>query len=278
MATTMQRPLSFVPRLVRRYGALAAMTPKFFLAYSIWVWMQWAVQAMAMTITVYFWRAVYGEQTVIAGLSQAQTLNYTLLALVFSPLAFNTSFIYWFGHLLKEGQIAIELLRPLDFQGGQYVSRVAELVMDLVMQTPLLILAVVVFGVRLPTDPLTWAVFVVSALIGHAVLFFFDWTVACLSFYTTENWGLSVVRYGIGLFASGMLVPLALMPDWLRGVLLALPFAQSLYVPLAFLTGITPLAEAPRLWALQLLALAVLIVVSRAVFSVAIRRVTVQGG
>lgn len=265
-------------RLVRRYGAPAAMAPKFFLAYSIWVWMQWAVQIIAMTITVYFWRAVYGDEMALNGLTREQTLTYVLLALVFNPLAANTAMTYWFGHLIKEGQIAIELLRPVDFQGAQYVWRLSELLFDLLLQTPLLVFAVLIFGLRLPTDPTVWATFVVAALLGHAVLFCFDWILGCPSFYITENWGLSVVRYGVSLFASGQLVPLALMPDWLQRLVGALPFAQALYVPVSILSGITPLTDLPRLWAMQLVALVLLLAASRVIFSLAIRKVTVQGG
>ena len=35
----------------RVYGALAAMEPKLFLAYRIWVWMEFIVQIVAMTIS-----------------------------------------------------------------------------------------------------------------------------------------------------------------------------------------------------------------------------------
>ncbi len=266
-----------INRVVRRYGAMAAMAPKFFLAYSIWVWMEWVVQAIALTITAFFWRSVYANQSVIAGLDQQQTLNYVLLAQVFMVLAHNTSMIYHFGDLLKEGKIAVELLRPLDFQAAQYTWRLAEMGVGLVLQIPLFVIALFL-GLQPPWDARVWAAFLLTALLGHAILFCFDWLLGCVAFYITEIWGLSVARYGFTLFASGQLVPLALMPDWLQGSLVVLPFAQALYVPLALLTGITPLSDAPRIWLMQLATLAVLLPLSRWVFSVSIRRVTVQGG
>jgi ABC-2 type transport system permease protein len=110
------------------------------------------------------------------------------------------------------------------------------------------------------------------------VVFCFDWLFACLAFYTTETWGLGMVRQSIGVFFSGALIPLALMPEWLRSVCQGLPFVQALYVPVSLLSGITPLSEAPRLWLGQLAWLAGLLVASRAVFRIAIRKVTVQGG
>jgi len=73
-------------------------------------------------------------------------------------------------------------------------------------------------------------------------------------------------------------VPLNMMPDWLRTLTSALPFVQSLYVPVSLLSGITPVSEAPRLWLVQIAWLVSLALVSRLVFRVAVRAVTVQGG
>jgi ABC-2 type transport system permease protein len=50
------------------YAAIATMVPKLFLAYSLWVWMEFFVQILAMTIFVYFWRAVYSGTSQIGGL------------------------------------------------------------------------------------------------------------------------------------------------------------------------------------------------------------------
>lgn len=259
------------------YWAFAAMTPKLFLAYRIWVWMDFFVQILAMTIFVYFWRAVYASNPTLGGLTLDQTLNYVLLAQVFAPLA-QTHVIFDLGYGIREGMIGIELLRPVDFQGRHYVANLAELVLALILRIPLLVIAVLVFGVTLPGDPLVWLAFLVSVVLGNAVIFFFDWILACMAFYTTEVWGWSVLRYGIGLFFSGALIPLAIMPPTLQAITLALPFAQALYMPVSILSGLTPLSEVPQVWLGQLLWTIGLFAASRLVFRFAVRAVTVQGG
>lgn len=259
------------------YGAIAAMTPKTFLAYSVWVWMEMFVQIITMIVFVAFWRALYANTNTIAGLSVQQTLNYILLARICSPLTYTIG-IGYFGRLLREGQLAIELLRPLDFQGQTYVAGLGQTITSLVLHVPLVLVAVLSFGLQLPLDPLVWACFLLATLLGHTALFFFDWTLSCLSFYTTEVWGLIVVRYNLGLFFSGMLLPLVMMPEWLQGLVNVVPLAQALYLPVSLLAGITPLAEAPRVLLIQLLWLVGLLVLSRFVFSIAVRKVTVQGG
>jgi ABC-type uncharacterized transport system permease subunit len=49
-------------------------------------------------------------------------------------------------------------------------------------------------------------------------------------------------------------------------------------VPVSFLSGIATFSDAPRLWLIQLIWLLALLILSRLVFSRAVRKVTVQGG
>jgi ABC-2 type transport system permease protein len=259
------------------YAALAGMVPKLFLAYRLWLWMEFFVQILSLTIFVFFWRAVYASSATLGGLNLQQTLNYIILAQILVPII-QTRAIFQFGFIIREGQIAVELLRPVDLQGRYYVESLTNLALTLLLKVPLLVLGVAVYGLQLPSDPAVWAAFALSLLLGHAILFCFDWIFACLAFYSTETWGLSVVREALAAFFSGALLPLNMMPAWLQSLTLALPFAQALYVPLAFLSQITPLSDAPRVWLVQLAWLAALLVLSRWVFRVAVRTVTVQGG
>jgi ABC-2 type transport system permease protein len=271
--------LSALRRKATIYAGIAAMVPKSFLAYSIWVWVELFTQVLTMAIMTFFWRAVYASAggATIGGLTLQQTINYVLIAQILAPML-ESRFIFTLGSMLREGQISVELLRPVDLQARFLVESVAELATDLVIKAPLLLVAWLLFGLELPASPALWAAFMVALLLGRVVFFCFNWLFASLAFYTTETWGLSVLYEGIAKFFSGALLPLALLPGWLRAIAHALPFAQVLYAPVALLTGITPLAQAPAVWLTQLAWLAGLAVVSRVGFGIALRKVTVQGG
>jgi viologen exporter family transport system permease protein len=266
-----------IRRTFNIYSAIAAIVPQQFLAYSIWVWMQYVVQILSMTIFVYFWRAVFANTSTLGGLNLQQTLNYILLAQILMPVI-ETRDVFRFGFLIRSGQVAIELLRPLDFQLRFYVENLAFLAIFVVQKLPLFLIAWLVFGLQLPADPLAWGAFAISLILGQSALFFFDWTFACLAFYSTETWGLSVLRVGVGTFFSGALIPLTMMPGWLATLANALPFAQAIYIPISFFSGITPVTSAPQVWLIQLFWLVGLVAISRWVFGIALRRVTVQGG
>jgi len=270
--------IAAVRRQASIYGSFASMAPKLMLAYSIWVWMEFIVQSMSLVIFVAFWNAVYADQATIGGLNLNQTLNYIILARIFAPLAMNTGMVFRFGRMLREGQIGIELLRPVDFQVANYTSSFAFILTDLVMQIPLAIVGWLLFRYQLSTDPWVWGAFVISVLLGNLYVFFFDWILGCTAFFITETWGLGVLRFAIAGFFSGALIPLVMMPDWLRAIAAALPFSHALYIPVALLSGILPASDAPRIWLGQIAGIIVLGFLSRLVFRLSVRKVTVQGG
>jgi ABC-2 type transport system permease protein len=269
--------LSSLRRKTSTYAAFAAVVPKQFTAYTIWIWMDLTVQVVWLIVMSFFWRAVYEGQNTLGGLAFTQTLNYILLAQVLTPLLRGDA-LFTFGHLVREGMIAVELLRPIDFQGRYYAEALAGMATQLVIRIPLLIVAVLFFDLHLPSNPLVWGAFLLALLLGHAILFCFDWIFGCLSFVSTEIWGLSVVREGLATFFSGALIPLVMMPGWLRSLTEALPFAQTLYAPVAILTGITPLEQAPFTWLVQLAWLLGLLIASRLLFRIAVGHVVIQGG
>lgn len=266
-----------IRRKTSAYSAIGATIPKIYLAYQSWFWANLILNTITLTIFVFFWRAVYADTDTIAGLDLQQTLNYILLAQVFYPLT-NTWLIFEFGFSLREGGIAHALLRPVDFQLSYYVQYLVRTATDLVLQIPIALVATLIFGLQWPSEPLIWLAFTISAFLGRSVLFFFDWMLACLTFYTTETWGLGVLVFGVELFLSGSLIPLVMLPDSTQMIASMTPFAQALYVPLSILSGIVPLENAPSLWLTQIAWLFALGLLSRLVFRTAIKKVTVQGG
>ncbi len=259
------------------YGAMASIAPKEFLTYRTWFWVGMILNVIAMTIFVFFWRAVYATTNTIGGMDLQQTLNYILLARVFTPLM-DMNMIFEFGYNLREGAMAIVMLRPVNLQGSYFVYSLTHMASFLIWEIPMALVATFVFGLQWQTDPLVWGAFLITVFLGHAVLFFFDWILGCLTFYTTEVWGLGVLVEGVSQFFSGGLVPLVMMPGWLQTLTHAMPFAQALYAPLSVLTGIVPLSQVWQVWLVQLAWIAGLGLASQLVFRIAIRKVTIQGG
>lgn len=271
--------LNALRRGARAYTAIAAMFPKQFAAYTAWVWAEMLVQLLSMVVFAYFWRAIYASApgATLGGLALTQTLNYILLARLLAPLV-ETNLIFQFGYMIRQGQVAVELLRPVDLQARFYVESMVNIALFLALRVPLTAVAVMFFGLQLPATPAVWLAFGLTLWLGQTCLFLFDWIFACLAFYSTETWGLSMVRVGLAMFFSGSLIPIQLMPAGLQALAQAMPFAQALGVPASFLSGATPVSALPGILLVQVAWLAGLWLASRVVYGHALRTITVQGG
>ncbi len=268
---------SYLQRSFDKYSAIASMAIKARLAYSLWFWSDFISTLAMMVIYTYFWRAVYSQTETLGGLALNQTITYILMARILAPLV-ETRMIFAFGFMIREGGVAMELTRPLDFQFRYLVENLAEMGVFLVQRIPVFLIAWLFMGMQLPADPALWGAFFVSLFLGLLVIFLFDWSFACLAFYTTETWGLSAMRLSIGSFFSGALIPLTILPGWLQNITVVLPFSQTISVPISFLSGISSFSDAGRIWSVQLAWLVGLLIFSRLIFNRAVRKITVQGG
>jgi ABC-2 type transport system permease protein len=110
------------------------------------------------------------------------------------------------------------------------------------------------------------------------LLFMLDYALGCITFYTTEVWGLGILRDGVALFLSGALIPLEFLPEGIRAIANFSPWAQALYVPISFLSGIRNPNTLPQAMLGQVFGIVILCLISRWIFSRAVRVLTVQGG
>jgi ABC-2 type transport system permease protein len=258
------------------YAAFGVTVAKRALAYNSWVYAQVFVQAITMLVMVYFWSAIYENRATVGGQTLVQTLNYILITRLIAGFG-ETDLIHTFDRLIGRGDFVIELLRPVDFQSNQLVEVASSWLTQMVLRWPLLPLALL-FGLQLPQNPAIYLAFLLSMILGALIIFFFDFLLACLNFITLEGWGLSVMRGGLASFLSGALIPLTLMPDWLRTICEFVPFSQAIFVPAALLSGTLPLERLPATLGIQLLWLVGLFFLSRWVFARSIRKITIQGG
>jgi ABC-2 type transport system permease protein len=264
-------------RLWKVYSSFAILEWVWVFQYNAWFWVSMLRGVIAMIIMTAFWKAVYAETPTLEGLALTTTLNYVILARALGNA--NVSSVYWLiAEGISRGELELQLLRPLDFQFMHLAREFAAWGLNLLRSMPALVIGIVFFAARLPGDPSAYLAFFVTFVLGGIVLYFLEFMLGCLGFYTTELWGLSVLRDGIALFFSGALIPLTLLPDAIRDIASLTPFAQALFVPISFLSGVRDPSSLGSAVLTQLLSIFVLGAISRFVFSRAVRSLTVQGG
>lgn len=252
---------------------------------------QYRAAAFGGIVTQFFWgflyillyNAFYAANPDAYPMSQAATSSYVWLNQGFLML-----FAIWGGkdsealNAIMSGQIAVELLRPIDlynmWMARAYATRISQ---ALLRCFPIFIVSALLpapFGLRLPPDWKAFLLFFASLLLSVTLVVAMDLLIYAMTFYTVSTNGLRVIVNTLVDFCAGGLLPLPFFPDGLRQVLEFSPFGSIQNVCLRIYSGDVAGKEALLRIALQLFWCGVLIALGKRLFVRCRRRLVVQGG
>jgi ABC-2 type transport system permease protein len=263
--------------LLRRYLALASGAMQQRLAYRNAFLLSVLSHLLACFSLLYLWRAVYAGRPSLNGFSWTELKTYLLLTFMTNAIAGWQSELALVGRII-DGTIAVDLLRPFDFQLARLVETVGMAAFEAaIMLVVLGLVALVVGGILFPHDLRTAALATLSFGFGLLIKFGVQYITCLLAFWSNHGWGIVQARVALTQLFSGALVPLPFMPDWLRNVAEALPFQGIVYLPSSIYLGragggVLWALAAQAAWALGLL------VIGRLAFAGALRKVTIHGG
>lgn len=182
------------------------------------------------------------------------------------------------GPRIRNGDVAIDLYRPVDFQSWWLAVDAGRAAGTIVLRSlPPLLIGALCFPFALPRSPLRWTAFLLCCAVGYLISFALRYLISLTAFWTLDERGMASLTLAVGLFCSGMILPLTVMPGLLGTVVQHTPWAAVAQIPASVLFGKQPGGLAYALgfglaWALSLLAL------GRLLTGAARRKVVVQGG
>lgn len=181
--------------------------------------------------------------------------------------------------LIRSGNVAYELLRPLDLFTHWYVRCVAlRIAPTLLRAVPMTIIALACLGMQLPASIASAGAFLL-ALTGAALLAGALTVVMSLSLlWTLSGEGIVYLMGTAAMFFSGMIIPLPLFPDWAQGVLAVLPFRGVTDAPYRLYMGQMPPEAVVGVVTHQLAWTIALLLFGRWLLGKGCRRLVVQGG
>ena len=186
-------------------------------------------------VAYYLWKSIYRYSDVIRGL----TFNETFLYIGVGSAVFILLKTYadWFiHHEIRDGNIAIYLTKPIDYQIYNLFANVGSLMVSLVaISIPTALMLAFVFRVKISFG-VGLFLFPLSLLLGFLISFSIDYFVGLMGFYSESVWGLSTTKEIIVTVFSGALIPLQFFPDAIQKVLYWLPFQAIYHTPLMMLT------------------------------------------
>lgn len=263
---------------MKKFGHLIHMTFLKKFAYMKAFWFNIAGTAAAIFIYYFLWKFVFQKQESLAGFTMPEMTAYVIVARMLSSQfggGINMEFAEW----VYEGNIAVELLRPVSLFFTLFAKRVGEFFFFVLFKgIPITVLCTLLLKSAPPQSAEGLLLFVVSVCISIGIMFFMEFFVGLCSFYTYGYWGLALTKSALLTILSGGIVPLALMPDWLGGFLDYMPFAGMVSVPANIYLGKYGVSQALQFMGLQVVWVLVLYCGVRLFYSHVIKKVVVQGG
>jgi viologen exporter family transport system permease protein len=231
-------------------------------------------------VAVYYfiWRAVFRQGGSIAGMTLHDMVTYVAVGWAIRSFYFN-EIDRELGTQVQEGKLAMNLIRPVDFQTVMIADAAGQSAFRAVLFTvPIAIVLALLFPLKAPASPLAGLLFLVSASLSFFLVAALNFLVGLLAIRSKSILGILRAKYLVFELLSGLLIPTTLFPQPLRSILFASPFPHINFTPAALYLG---QATGPR--ALGLLALQAgwtvgLLALGQYAWQRSRRRITIQGG
>lgn len=180
---------------------------------------------------------------------------------------------------VKTGNVAYELVRPLDLYWFWFFRSMASRLIPTVMRSlPLFVIAGLFFGLISPISWTAGALFSISLIFATLLSTAITTLVVISLFWTISGEGILRLMPHITILLSGMVIPLPLFPDWMQPLLNIQPLRGIIDIPVRLYTGIIPANEAAYYFVFQSTWILFFVLTGKWLMNVALKRVTIQGG
>ena len=225
------------------------------------------------SIFIGYYQAVDGAA--VRGWTERQTL--TLMWINQATLMVMFVWGWWeVARTIQTGAIAMDLLKPVNFV-GYWLSRdlgraAAQMIVRFV---PTFALGNLLYSLLAPASIANTVAFSASLVLAVIVSFGWRFLLNITGFWLVDHRGINYVAMAAINILSGLLIPLAFLPDPILTVVNLLPFRAIMMIPGEIYLGQIPILEGLAIQAFWSVALLLL---GGWVFSLGEKKVVVQGG
>jgi ABC-2 type transport system permease protein len=197
----------------------------------------WILTTNMPLVMLAIWHAVAADGPVGRFDQRAFTAYY--LGILAVRLLTSSWVVWQLSMEIRDGTLAAKLLRPIHPIVALSADHLSALPMRALVISPVVAILVAVAGDRLLRhDPLLVAVLGASLAGAWLLIFFTMVLMGSLAFFVESALGVFELWLGVHAILSGYLVPLEVLPGWLRRAADVLPFRFMLAFPVDNLVGL----------------------------------------
>ena len=229
-------------------------------------------------VTIMIYRAFYQGGAAIEPISLNQAMTFILVGQALLPL------LPWtidkeIEAQVKNGNVAYELIRPIDLYGLWFVRSFAFRAIPTLMRcAPIFIIGGWLFGLSAPVSLEAGFLFFLSVIFALFLSSTITTLVLISLFWTVSGEGIQRLLPHFTILFSGMVVPLPLFPTWMQPFLNVQPFRGVMDIPCRLYTGVIPAEDAFYYFGFQLIWTLIFVLMGKWLINRAMKRVVIQGG
>lgn len=234
----------------------------------------------AVQIGAYFflWQAIYTGRGTMGGLSRAEMLTYLIVAWISRSLYFN-NLDRQISLEIKEGKVAVELIRPYDYQAARFARALGEMIFRIFFfALPSAIVIFLLYPFYIPHRPLIWLQFAAALTGSFLINTQLNFLTGIAAFFTLNTEGVQRAKRVVVDLFSGLLIPISFYPHWAQELIGFLPFQAISYLPTMIYLGRYDGTKAFTVLGEQLIWFVVLFAAGRLIWKLAERKLAIQGG
>jgi len=198
----------------------------------------WMLTTTMPLVSLALWSAVAATAPV-GRFDRSDFVAYFLATMVVRQLS--SSWIIWeLVQEIKNGTLSTRLLKPIHPLISYSAESLAALPIRAALALPVAVLAMAITDHRWASTPARLASFALSLAGAWLITFSVMAIIGTLSFFMESSTSVFEIWLMCFMLLSGYLIPLELLPGWVREIAYVLPFRYTLGFPVELLTGLEP--------------------------------------
>ncbi len=231
-----------------------------------------------VAVYYYLYQALYTSDVTINGYGLNEMLTYISLGWIAKSLYLN----YIDREIASEvesGQLAMEMIKPVDFQMMYFARGFGQTLYRLLLFTPpITMVTALLFTWNPPASGGHLGLFIISTLMSVVIYLGINYIVGVFSVIIISLRGVIYAKNLIIELLSGLLAPIDWFPGWFQTMSAWLPFQHIAYNPLKIYLGHLNPHQTVQALGAQFLWIVILLLLGRLVWYLCRRRILIQGG